>query len=144
MNIVMVFAAVLVAGESGSACRFDWLPTGMGMPGLDGEAYCSTAWDPDGPGPQEELLVVGGSFRIAGNVLAPGIAAWDGERWHALGDGVDGDVTAMTVYDGDLVASGSRWSPVDVWHGTIRQWDGVAWHAMDTGLVASRVNAFAT
>lgn len=109
------------------------------MPGLDGEAYCSTAWDPDGPGPQEELLVVGGYFRIAGNVAAGSIAAWDGEQWHALGEGSIGRVTALTVYNGDLLAA-SRYSVEP----DMRRWTGVNWEPMDFGLQGAQIDTFTT
>jgi hypothetical protein len=63
-------------------CPDHWLPgqgiPGQGIPGLNGTVYAITTWDPDGPGPQPKLLVVGGSFTVAGDVQAANIAAWDG------------------------------------------------------------------
>lgn len=44
-------------------------------------------------------VIVGGSFRWAGETVARNIAAWDGHEWHALGDGVDGRVLSLAVYD---------------------------------------------
>src|SRR5436190_2956429 len=58
-------------------CQPQWLP-GEGIPGVNGTVYATTTWDPDGPGPQPELLVVGGLFTLAGATLANNIAAWDG------------------------------------------------------------------
>src|SRR5262249_54927406 len=77
----------------------DWQP-GDPFPGVDGSVYAMTSWDPDGPGPEKPLLVIGGNFRIAGNALVNSIAAWNGQSWKALGSGVGGPnpfVYALTV-----------------------------------------------
>lgn len=50
----------------------------------------------DGSGP---ALYVGGSFTKAGAVTANCIAKWNGQRWSALGQGVEGEVKSMTVFD---------------------------------------------
>jgi hypothetical protein len=57
-----------------AAGQCDWLP-GEGISGVDGDVYAMTTWDPDGPGGQPELLVVGGEFTVAGDVIASNIAA---------------------------------------------------------------------
>jgi hypothetical protein len=82
-----------------------WLP-GDGFPGICGPVYATTVWDPDGIGPSPELLIAGGSFKIAGNVFASNIAAWDGISWQPLGNGMNDIVSALTVYNGQLIASG--------------------------------------
>jgi len=54
-------------------------------------------------------LVVGGSFTLAGNVLANNIATYNPATgaWSALGTGMDGGVRALTTLpNGDLVAGG--------------------------------------
>jgi len=66
------------------AQQCDWLP-GEGMPGMDEAVDVMTTWDPDGSGPGPELLVAGGAFGLAGNVLVNNIAAWDGSAWQPLG-----------------------------------------------------------
>ncbi len=91
-------------------CPFDWLP-GQGVPGVLGKVSAATVWDPDGPGPQPELLVMGGSFRIAGDVVASRVAAWNGSNFQSLGSGVDGDdgaafVYALSLFHGELLAGG--------------------------------------
>ena len=51
-------SVILLAGFSRTACGqtlYDWLP-GEGIPGLDDYAYAMTTWDPDGGGPQGELI----------------------------------------------------------------------------------------
>ncbi len=76
-------------------------------------------WDPDGDGPQPELLVIGGAFRSIDGVPANSIAAWNGSTWQAIGNGFpnratpgalnlnqDSEVTALTVHNGTLYAAG--------------------------------------
>src|SRR5688572_27565773 len=87
-------------------CAFEWKP-GNNLPSLDRPVFAAMEWDPDGAGLQPPLLVVGGSFTIAGDVLAARIATWDGTSWSALGTGMSGTVSALTVYNGNLIAGGA-------------------------------------
>src|SRR5438128_1389139 len=90
--LVLSFVAPTARGQ----CPFNWRP-GEGVPGVNGEVYAVTTWDPDGPGPQPSLLIVGGSFTVAGDVLANRIAAWNGMGWQALGTGMNNSVRALSV-----------------------------------------------
>ncbi len=90
------------------------------IPGVDrrvhnsifGTIYDAVEWDPDGGGPQPSRLVVGGVFRHAGSVFSPNVAAWDGERWQAVGSGLGtlgGEVRLvrrLAVLNGRLYATG--------------------------------------
>ncbi len=72
---------------------------GYGYPGvgsaiLGQQVQQLTLWDPDGPGPQSEVVVIGGYFRIAGDQVARGLETWDpatGE-FESVGGGVNGSV----------------------------------------------------
>ena len=58
--LVAVVLSVWAGGaDSRGQCMYDWLP-GQGLPGLNGYAEALTAWDPDGAGPQPEILVAAG------------------------------------------------------------------------------------
>src|SRR5438552_17910823 len=104
------FAVVLMTAAinpyAAAQCQSQWLP-GEGIPGVNGEVHAVTTWDPDGPGVQPEVLVVGGSFTVAGDILANNIATWNGTSWKAVGAGLNGDVRALTVYNGNLIAAGN-------------------------------------
>lgn len=64
-------------------------------------------------------LVVGGSFRTAGDVIADYIASWDGATWSPLGSGMNRLVRALTVYDGKLIAGrGDISQPPVAWQRT--------------------------
>lgn len=81
-----------------------WQPLGIGV-SYDVRALCP--FDPDGPGPMPELLIVGGHFALAGGQPSPGIAAWDGANWMPLGSGMNGAVKALAVYNNQLAVGGS-------------------------------------
>jgi hypothetical protein len=75
-------------------------------------------------------VYVGGLFAYAGTTTAQNVAVWSEARgWRALGDGVEGPVTAMTVApDGTLWVSTANWSPdfSSLWH-TLLSWNGSVW-----------------
>ena len=62
---------------------------------------------PAAPHQGEDLLFVGGDFRMAGGHKAQGIAMWhmQEQRWHPLGQ-LDGAVYALAAMDGWLYAGG--------------------------------------
>jgi hypothetical protein len=81
-------------------------------------------------------LIAAGRFTTAansgGNINASNIARWDGALWQTLdgpnGEGVNGEVFALTTYNGDLIAGGAftsaggnaanhiaRWSATPGW-----------------------------
>src|SRR5512147_917370 len=92
---LFLFSALALAD-----CPDQWLyGPEQGIPGVDG-------WVNAVLKPWPGWLVVGGSFGVAGDTRANSIAAWDGERWHALGSGLGSTVFALAVYNGDLIAGG--------------------------------------
>ncbi len=135
------WAAVVVAGVAATVLaapvKYDWRP-GQGVPGVDGTVEACITWDPDGAGPLPEWLVVGGQFRVAGDVVANNIAAWDGQRWHALGEGLGegnyGWVSSLAVYNGQLVAGGEFYCSGDAGCSNIARFNGTAWESVGDGL----------
>ncbi|MBK8167594.1 MAG: hypothetical protein IPK64_16740 [bacterium] len=101
--------------------------TGFGVPGVLGYVEDTTTFGTD--------LVIGGEFPGVGDVAAPNVARWDGAQWHALGDGLDNDVAALVVWNGDLYAGGG-------FAGGVVRWDGADWVEVDGG-VDGRVDALA-
>lgn len=89
-----------------------WQPLGQGLTGF---AWTFLNFDGD--------LVVGGTFRTAGDQPARNIAVWDGALWHTLGTGLDGPVQGLAVLQGELIASGF------FGHDRSRayRWDGQGW-----------------
>lgn len=106
-SLVALAAMATLANQSSGQCAL-WLtgPAREAVQGTQGAVTCAVAWDPDGGGPLPTYTVVGGAFAAIGGVQARNIAAWDGERWHALGSGIDGVVRALTVHQNDLYVGG--------------------------------------
>jgi hypothetical protein len=79
-------------------------------------------------------LVVGGSFQVAGCVIANYIASWDGTAWSPLGSGVNNSVMALTVYNGHLIAGGWFTTAGGASASHIASWDGTAWSPLGSGI----------
>jgi hypothetical protein len=119
------------------------LEPGGDIPGISGAVVgglitaAMTRWDPDGPGPQPELLVIGGSFTAVVDTMANHIAAWNPATgaWSALGTGCNATVADVAVLpSGALVAAGEFTSAGGVAAIYIAQWDGTSWSALGGGL----------
>ena len=147
---------LMTAAAASAQCDPRWLP-GEGIPGVAGEVHATTTWDPDGPGPEPELLVVGGNFDIAGDLIVHNVAAWDGTRWHALGDGIgrstihpcgpfvcsfDSSVYALAVYNGDLIAAGEFTHAGELSASSIARWDGLRWWPLGAGVAEGDSRGF--
>src|SRR5262245_30874823 len=63
-----------------------WL-SGYGLPVPDGPIQALL--------PYQGLLIAGGAFRTIGDLVSPGIAAWDGTGWSRFGDFPGGHVTQL-------------------------------------------------
>ncbi|MEQ4300168.1 hypothetical protein ABNF97_02035 [Plantactinospora sp. B6F1] len=76
-------------------------------------------------------LYAGGTFTRAGGASVDHLATWNGSVWSmpgvGSGAGPDGSVTALTVYDGDLIAGGSFLTAGGVRVNGIARWDGSTW-----------------
>lgn len=134
--------ALLAAPAVHAQCQ-RWLPVDSTYQ-FDNQVFALTKWDPDGAGPQKELLIAGGGFINAGAVRANRIAAWDGVRWMALGNGVSqsdtiGDVVyALAVHHGELYAGGVFPG------GNIARWTGATWEPLGGGSDGLSVNGLSS
>ncbi len=148
MSVGMVLG-LLARLSSGQTCEPRWL-AGEGEGDLEehGSVWASTVWDPDGPGPQLEMLVFGGGFnfpRAVGsfpsNHIVP-VAAWDGSRWQLFDDenpdsaSLLSHANALTVYNGAVIAAGYFVTEGSV-AANVARWDGSAWRPVGTGFSAS-------
>src|SRR5262245_33921601 len=90
-------------------CQRQWLP-GAGVPGTDSHIEAVTHWDPDGAGPQPELLVVGGPITTIGPLPVEGLAGFDGANWRKIGGELHGDfyyILSLAVFQGNLFVGGN-------------------------------------
>lgn len=70
--------------------------------------FGATRWDPDGPGPEREWLVLAGEHVLPFNGFARSIVGWDGDRFRDFGDltALGGAVIEhVTTWNGLLVAT---------------------------------------
>jgi trimeric autotransporter adhesin len=117
---VAAAAAFLFARPAAGQCPLEWQP-GDPIPSVHGDALASTVWDPDGAGPATPVLVVGGRFGV-GAMLTTSLASFDGSNWGALGTPPLPKVTALTVWNGLLVAAGGAGN-----QHTVATWNGTTW-----------------
>jgi hypothetical protein len=81
-------------------------------------------------------LYAGGSFTIAGDVLATNIARWNGSSWSALGSGLGyltNRVQALAVSGSDLYAGGAFLTAGGSPANNIARWNGSRWSALGSG-----------
>ncbi|HET9499207.1 MAG TPA: hypothetical protein VFO98_03000 [Marmoricola sp.] len=101
----------------------------FGLPGA--------AWDVRAVVEDGSNLYVGGTFHtVAGQPFdaQPYLARWDGLRWHQLGAGVNGSVTALAVdAQHRLYVAGEFTSAGGAPAAHLAMWDG-AWHPLGAGV----------
>jgi hypothetical protein len=80
-----------------------WVEVGGGLSALGADSPRVDdleVWDPDGPGPQQKLLVVVGRFDFAGAIGVQNIAIWNGSVWSTFDGGLPGNGTHLVeVWD---------------------------------------------
>jgi hypothetical protein len=126
---------VLFSASAGGQCSPEWR-AGPGANGFNAEAWAMTHWDPDGAGPRQPLLIVGGTFTTAGGQPANRIASWDGAEWHALGAGVNGSVRTLAVdpTTGNLLVGGDFTLAGGAAAFYAARWNGSAWSPLGGGV----------
>ena len=122
--IVAFLAAPAVAQPP---CALAYVP-GVALAGVDGAVSSLLPWDPDGPGPAPQLVVAAGSFRVAGSVVSPHIAAYEPvtRQWLAIGQGLPGPANATATWpNGNLIAACNPAATAAVF-----EWNGASWQQL--------------
>ncbi len=89
-------------------------------------------------------VYIGGDFSTVAQYYAVNnIARWDGIRWHALGQGLNGEVNTITVVGNDLYVGGAFTKAGNRLAKGIARWDGSAWHPVGSGVGTVSVSAIA-
>ncbi|MCA8949607.1 MAG: hypothetical protein KDE27_08905 [Planctomycetes bacterium] len=130
------FTLLLVAVHSPAQCDTRWIE-GLGLPGVAGAVHAAHWWDPDGPGPRTEVLVVGGEFDSCYTVAARNLAIWDPAtgQWSAFASQPDNPVLALAVLpNGDLVVGGRFVNVGTTPASAIARFDGTNWSPLGGGL----------
>jgi hypothetical protein len=149
IRVVMIGGVAALPGAVGKAiadgpCEPFWDNT-IGQPGVAGIVR-ALAVD-EGSAGNEPALYAGGGFQTAGGVAAVNIAKWDGQRWSALGSGVNFEILSMALLDDDgtpesapaLYAGGHFTVAGRVEANHIARWDGNSgeWSPLGSGMNAS-------
>jgi hypothetical protein len=110
-----------------------WSAVGSGIGGGSGPFVSALTFDSAGP-----ALYVGGQFTSAGSVSANNVAKWNGTNWSALGDGMDGPVLALTMFDDGtgpaLYAGGAFTIAGGVTANGVAKWNGTNWSPLGSGV----------
>lgn len=99
-----------------------------------GTARAMQQWDPDGVGPLQSVLVVGGRVAV-GTGIDLSVVSWDGAQWSAVGSPPAGICTALGLFGGQLIAAVSQ----STLSSDILAFDGSAWRVL--GSMNGTVNA---
>ena len=121
-------------GDGRADCTQWVVGPGQQSAGPNGGTFAALQWDPDGAGPLPVKLVVGGSFSVAGTVLASNIAVWDGANWTPLGNGFNGAVRALALYNNQLIAAGSFTASGATTCNRVARWTGADWQPLGAGV----------
>jgi hypothetical protein len=81
-------------------------------------------------------LLAAGNFVTAGDVLAGGLARWDGATWSSFGtgQGLNASVSALATDErGNVYAGGAFTVAGSVAAAHVARWDGAAWAALGAG-----------
>src|SRR5216117_1311640 len=91
--MLLALLPALISVAQGSDPTFtdaNWSSMNPSIPGVDSAVRAAVI---DGSG----NLYIGGSFTVAGAVIAHGVAKWNGSSWAALGSGANAEVSALAV-----------------------------------------------
>ena len=145
----LLLSALLSSGPALLAqCALQWQPQG-GYGGVNGLVWCSVEWDPDGVGPRTPVVVLGGTFSVAGTASAANLASFDPATgaWSTFGIGFDGSVRALAVSaSGELIAGGAFQTSGGLLTRGIARWNGTGWVGFGSGIAGGQygsVNALA-
>jgi hypothetical protein len=124
--VVLGLSLAPVTAADSTFSDANWISTG-GVPGATGRVRAAVV---DGTG----NLYIGGDFTLAGDVIANGIAKWNGINWSALGSGVMSDILALAVSGSDLYVGGRFTRAGGIAVTNIAKWDGSSWSPLGAGI----------
>ena len=118
--LFVVSIAWVLTPFSIAQCELQWQPGDpCSMP--RGNVYATALWDPDGAGPATTVLVAGGNLTIGTRSIA--VATWNGSQWVDIGSPLLATVTAIAVYNSELIVAGN---------GKFHRRTGLTWQQIGT------------
>lgn len=131
---IRVFTILALTATASAQCALEWGSAGS-FPGVR-SARTATLWDPDGPGPLGDALVIGGFFSEAGPTIAHSVAMLDlaSDTWSEVGVGFAVGPNRFTVLgNGDLVAAGNI-------PDRVQRFDGTSWNTIGAGVPGGNIH----
>jgi len=113
LAILIIALPTVVFGAIGS--RDFWQGDYTLQPGVQGSVDAIVQF--------EDNLVLGGKVVAAGNTVVNNIVFWTGSEWIHPGNGLDGPVSDLIVFNEALYAAGEFTESVAVWTGS--SWDAI-------------------
>lgn len=108
--------------QPGYPAEYSWETLGTDS-GLDGDVHCMLTDEDNG------LLYMAGQFSDVDNTSDCGsVVAWDGTYWTTLGQGIDGQVYSMELFDGSLYIAGDF--DINGSNSNLAYWDGSNWQSV--------------
>ncbi len=108
-----------------------WMDVGGGADNVVEGTYVDTI---------SNLLYVGGRFDHLGGDAINQVGIWNGSNWSTVGtnahftyNSFSGQILALTLFNGELIAAGRFDSVAGIPAGNIARWDGIQWNAMSDG-----------
>ena len=119
----------------------------QGIAVWDGTRWTALGSGPDSNGaspvvlsilPHGGKVYVGVIFTRADSIEASRVAMWDGEQWHSIGEGFDGNVETLAWFKGSLYAGGVFSMSGDTVVTGLARWTGTEWVPVGKGVTRPR------
>lgn len=124
MKTITLF--ILLLGSSFLSYSQSWSPLISGVDAGGVNALCVDT--------THTLLYVGGAFQNASGTTAYYIASWNGSSWFSVGGGMNFQILALEIYNGELYAGGSfnfaGGNPIPY----LAKWNGINWDPVSTSI----------
>src|SRR5436190_1942674 len=92
-------------------------------------SLCALTW-----AASTRTALAGGGLSTGGEASAKRIAPWNCTTRQPLGSGMNSDVDALTVYNGNLIAGGFFTTAGGASANRIAQWNGTSWQPLGSGV----------
>src|SRR5262245_15425602 len=133
--VVLHLSLEPVTAADSSFSDANWSSMNPSIPGADGIVRAAVFDDAGN-------LYIGGDFVVVGDVVARGVAKWDGSKWSAFGADVGvpsyfaigARVYALAVLGNDLYAAGQFTTVGGIAATNIAKWNGDSWSALGSSL----------
>mgnify|MGYP007100049979 CR=1 FL=1 len=133
MNRIAVTCVLFLASFAPTAlaqCNGRWIVGAVDHPVGFPQFVRLAVWDPDGAGPQPEVLAASTFTRPNNGSTVSRVHLWDGLAWTLLPGVFQGHIRALYTHDGELFVGGTFGFIDGVATGPIAKWTGTTWEGL--------------